>query len=110
VDQGFVRVSPTLERSNGIYVAFTQPGKLRLTVDDSGANVPNGANTRQVQDNGVGWGPLAGLFQNPTLYFDQAVGDVTVTTAASDGAGATVTVLTQTADVTGRPTVRAPTR
>ncbi len=79
---GTIPMTPALELSNGMYAAFTQPGRHRLTVVDTlttnglitGAGVPitPSQDARSAFEAG-----------EQTIFFDVTVSDVTVTAAAT---------------------------
>jgi hypothetical protein len=97
---GFIPASPRLERTNGIYVAFTQPGAHRITLGDT--TISDAANARNAQNQGAG--PFG--WTTVPIFFNQTVGDLTAVTMAGQAVsnGATVTlVLTQRAPITVLP-------
>jgi large repetitive protein len=67
--RGIIPLTPTLEISFGAYVAFTQPGTHRVTVDDS---IVGSANARDVQD-----------AEKQTTFFDVTISDLDVQFAGS---------------------------
>ncbi|MGE4094563.1 MAG: hypothetical protein AB7G75_27410, partial [Candidatus Binatia bacterium] len=79
-DRGWIPTSPTLERTSGVYVAFTQPSTTtgstatqhRVTVTNSsqGVNLLQAQQGREADEEGLA-----------TLVYDLPVADVTVTVA-----------------------------
>lgn len=66
-DRGFIPASALLERSYGMYVAYTSPGTHRATVDGNTIGLANGTEAQNKN--------------KQTLWFDSVVADVSVTVA-----------------------------
>ncbi len=90
--------SPVLERTSGIYAAFTLPGSHRITVRN---NIVGAADAREAQDTEK----VLSSEKKQRLFFNVTVGDVEVTIAGQPIAqGATVTLVqTQRAIVSVTP-------
>jgi hypothetical protein len=100
--RGWIPTTPRLQRSNGLYAAFTRPGLHRITVldgvdnytDASGNLVDTAMQAREAQDG-----------HRQTLWYDRNVGPVTVTVngqTVNDGDTITL-VQTQRATVNVTP-------
>jgi len=96
--RGWVPVSPVLERTSGIYAAFTLPGSHRITVLNG---IVGAADAREAQDTTK----VLSSAKKQTLFFNVTVGDVDVTVAGQTVAqGDTVTLVqTQRANVAVTP-------
>jgi hypothetical protein len=97
---GYIPASPRLERTAGMYVAFTQPGAHRVTVLDGCLTDDSAA--RQVHDQGAG--PFAK--KSVPIFFNKTVNDLTAVTMAGQNVtnGSTITlVLTQRAPINVQP-------
>ncbi len=80
--RGWIPVSSRMQRSTGMYVAFSRPGKHRITVRN---NVRDQAEGRQAQGKG-----------RQTLWYDKTVADVVVTVNGQPVAEAATLTLVQT--------------
>ncbi len=66
-DRGWIPTSPVLQRASGVYVAFTQPGRHRITAAN---NVSGAGDARDAQDR-----------ERQEIFFERDIADVTVTAA-----------------------------
>ncbi|MBN8633748.1 MAG: hypothetical protein J0M07_00385 [Anaerolineae bacterium] len=91
--RGWIPTTPRMQRSTGMYVAFSRPGKHRVTVRN---NVRDQAEAREAQEKGKG---------RQTIWYDKTVADiVAVVNGQPITAGATLTfVQTQRARIAVLP-------
>lgn len=102
-DQGWIPTSAVLERTIGAYVAFTRPGRHRVTVRDNVDKATAGREA-QIDDEEEGeprTSPLPPYDQLQTLFFEYQVNDVMVTVAGR--------VVTDTDPATSLPIAPLPT-
>lgn len=102
-DRGLIPVSGALERTEGIYVAYSRPGTHRATILETflaGTLGTEIQDSRSVVDSGAGFGLM-----DVTLFFDTVIADIGVTiggiTVNNDDV--VTLVLTQAAKVSVTP-------